>query len=64
MPPNDKRWKEYKDKVDAATKAAFGDDTVHMLQVVNLATAQEHQGKGYGTALMATANAEVRGATL
>ena len=52
------------DKVDAATKAAFGDDIEHMLQVVNLATAPEHQGKGYGTALMATANTEVRSASL
>ena len=52
------------DKVDAATKAAFGDNIEHMLQVVNLATAPEHQGKGYGTALMATANTEVRSASL
>ncbi|EPT01386.1 hypothetical protein FOMPIDRAFT_1120624, partial [Fomitopsis schrenkii] len=52
------RRKEYMDKVDVATKAAFGDDIGHMLQVVNLATAPAHQGKGYGSALMKRANTE------
>lgn len=45
--------------MDVATKAAFGDDIGHMLQVVNLATAPAHQGKGYGSALMKRANTEV-----
>lgn len=47
-------------KLDAATKSAFGDDMENMLNVVYLATSPEHQGHGYGSALMTAANAEVR----
>lgn len=48
------------DKTNAATKAAFGDGIENMLSVVYLATSPEHQGKGYGTTLVAAANAEVK----
>ncbi|KZT73058.1 hypothetical protein DAEQUDRAFT_504852 [Daedalea quercina L-15889] len=53
-----KRWTELSNKLTAATNDAFGGDLAKMLRIVDLATAPENQGKGYGYALMASANAE------
>ncbi|KAH9928719.1 uncharacterized protein B0H18DRAFT_246859 [Fomitopsis serialis] len=57
-PEQRKRWEEFEDKIAAASKDAFGDELRRMLHVLNLAVAPRHQGKGYGYALMALANAQ------
>ncbi|KAH9922653.1 uncharacterized protein B0H18DRAFT_879192, partial [Fomitopsis serialis] len=41
-----------------AIKEAFGDRLEHMLQMAGLVTRPDKQGRGYGTALMAVANAK------
>ncbi|KAH9838324.1 uncharacterized protein C8Q71DRAFT_722536 [Rhodofomes roseus] len=56
-PEQRKRFKELYDKTTPAVLAAFGDKFREMLQVIHLATASDHQGKGYGSALMSFANA-------
>lgn len=40
-------------------KKAFGDSIESLIEIQGLATAPEHQGKGYGTALMLLVNALV-----
>ena len=47
------------DKLGSATREAFGGDADKMMRVRELAVAPEHQGKGYGSALIAAANKEV-----
>ena len=47
------------DKLGAATRESFGGDIDKMMRIRELAAAPEHQGKGYGSALIATANREV-----
>ncbi|KAI0650644.1 hypothetical protein C8Q79DRAFT_998441 [Trametes meyenii] len=47
-----KRKTEFREKVEALLRSAFGDDIKNMLEIRGLATAPEKQGRGYGTALM------------
>lgn len=47
------------DKLGTATRETFGGDVDKMMRIRELAAAPEHQGKGYGSALIATANREV-----
>ncbi|KAI9056588.1 hypothetical protein FKP32DRAFT_1478887 [Trametes sanguinea] len=52
-----KRKVEYREKVAAMINAEFGDNVDGLMEVQGLATAQQRQGSGYGTALMQHANA-------
>ncbi|KAL1944247.1 hypothetical protein VTO73DRAFT_3432 [Trametes versicolor] len=52
-----KRKKEFGAKVGPMLMRAFGDSIENLIEIQGLATAPEHQGKGYGTALMLLVNA-------
>ncbi|TFY54738.1 hypothetical protein EVJ58_g8681 [Rhodofomes roseus] len=53
-----KRIAEMMSKQDAAIKSALGDKIQGMFAVEGLATHPNKQGRGYGSALMAAANAK------
>lgn len=47
------------DAFRAMWKAVFGDSSETMLEITGLATAREKQGRGYGSALVATVHDKV-----
>ncbi|KAI0953478.1 hypothetical protein AcW1_007684 [Taiwanofungus camphoratus] len=56
------RRQEWSEKLDATVKEALGDEFDSMINLTNLATVPEKQGRGYGTALVrhVTAQADVQ----
>ncbi|KAI0926925.1 hypothetical protein AcV5_007596 [Taiwanofungus camphoratus] len=56
------RRREWSEKLDATVKEALGDEFDSMINLTNLATVPEKQGRGYGTALVrhVTAQADVQ----
>lgn len=57
-PEQIKRQKEFDEKSEAATKAAFGDRIHEMFCVETLTTTEKKEGRGYGTALVASVTAK------
>jgi len=53
-----KRWKELKSKLSVAIEAALGDRLKEMVSLDSLATNPKKQGRGYGTALVASVSAK------
>ncbi|KZT73054.1 hypothetical protein DAEQUDRAFT_722157 [Daedalea quercina L-15889] len=57
-PEQNKRWSETMEKQDAAIQEAIGERIRGMFCVYDLAAHPDRQGRGYGSALMAAANAK------
>ncbi|KAI0917008.1 hypothetical protein AcW2_007255 [Taiwanofungus camphoratus] len=53
------RRQEWSEKLDATVKEALGDEFDSMINLTNLATVPEKQGRGYGTALVRHVTAQV-----